>query len=108
MRRGIEWDLLPWCRQRQLPIMAYSPVEQGQLLRQTALQKIAQDLNATPAQVAIAWLLHQNVIVIPKSSSIHHVEQNQMALELKMTPEVLNALDAAFPPPNRRMSLAML
>jgi len=108
MRRGIEWDLLPWCRQHQLPIMAYSPVEQGRLLRQTALQKIAQDLNATPAQVAIAWLLHQNVIVIPKSSSIHHVEQNQMALELKMTPEVLNALDAAFPPPNRRMSLAML
>jgi diketogulonate reductase-like aldo/keto reductase len=108
MRRGIEWDLLPWCRQRQLPIMAYSPVEQGRLLRQTALQKIAQDLNATSAQVAIAWLLHQNVIVIPKSSSIHHVEQNQMALELKMTPEVLNALDAAFPPPNRRMSLAML
>ena len=108
MRRGIEWDLLPWCRQHQLPIMAYSPVEQGQLLRQTALQKIAQDLNATPAQVAIAWLLHQNVIVIPKSSSIHHVEQNQMALELQMTPEVLNALDAAFPPPNRRMSLAML
>jgi len=108
MRRGIEWDLLPWCRQRQLPIMAYSPVEQGRLLRQTALQKIAQDLNSTSAQVAIAWLLHQNVIVIPKSSSIHHVEQNQMALELKMTPEVLNALDVAFPPPNRRMSLAML
>nr|WP_290225741.1 aldo/keto reductase [Trichocoleus desertorum] len=109
MRRGIEWDLLPWCRQNSLPIMAYSPVEQGRLLTHRTLQKIAQERGVTPAQVAIAWLLHQeNVIVIPKSSSIAHVEENYAALNLQLTPEDLQALDTAFPAPNKRVALEML
>jgi diketogulonate reductase-like aldo/keto reductase len=109
MRRGIEWDLLPWCRQRGMPIMAYSPLEQGRLLRSQPLKTIAQQRNVTPAQIALAWLLHQdNVIVIPKAGSISHVEQNRAALDLQLTAAELNALDAAFPPPAKRIGLAML
>jgi diketogulonate reductase-like aldo/keto reductase len=109
MRRGVEWDLLPWCRQHGIPIMAYSPVEQGRLLKNRTLQAIAQQRGVTPAQVAIAWLLHQdNVIVIPKASTIAHVEQNCAALDLQLTLNDLNALDAAFPPPSKRAALEML
>lgn len=109
MRRGIEWDLLPWCRQRQVPIMAYSPVEQGRLLQNRKLQTIAQQLGATPAQVAIAWLLHQdNVIVIPKAGSIDHIDQNYAALNLQLDTATLDALNAAFPPPTKRVALEML
>lgn len=109
MRRGIEWDLLPWCRQHQMPIMAYSPVEQGRLLQQRPLQTIAQQRGTTPAQVAIAWLLQQeNVIVIPKASSTAHVEQNRAALDLHLTADELKRLDATFPPPATPVPLEML
>ncbi|WP_407894254.1 aldo/keto reductase [Scytonema sp. NUACC26] len=109
MRRGIEWDLLPWCRQRGIPNMAYSPIEQGRLLNNRTLQSIAQQRGVTPAQVAIAWLLHQeNAIVIPKSSRITHVEQNYAALELKLSTEELATLDTAFPPPTKPVPLEML
>lgn len=108
MRRGIEWNLLPWSRQRHIPIMAYSPVEQGRLLNQTALKSIAQARSVTTAQVAIAWLLHQQVIVIPKASRIEHVEQNRAALDLKLSAEELASLDIAFPPPDRPVPLEML
>jgi diketogulonate reductase-like aldo/keto reductase len=109
LRRGVEWDLLPWCRQRSIPIMAYSPLEQGRLLRNRTLQAIAQQRSVTPAQIAIAWLLHQdNVIVIPKSSRIDHVKQNRAALNLKLSAEELSALDAAFPPPTQPVPLEML
>ncbi len=109
MRRGIEWDLLPWCRQQGIPIMAYSPVEQGQLLRNPTLQAFAQERSVSAAQLAIAWLLHQeNVIVIPKSSRIEHVEQNRAALDLKLDVEELAALDKVFPPPTKPVPLEML
>ncbi|XGW00379.1 MAG: aldo/keto reductase [Leptolyngbya sp. BL-A-14] len=108
-RRGIEWQLLPWCRQRGLPIMAYSPIEQGRLLNYQTLTAMAQARGVTTAQIAIAWLLHQdNVIVIPKASSIDHVQQNYAALKLHLSPEELHTLDAAFPPPTRATPLAML
>jgi diketogulonate reductase-like aldo/keto reductase len=108
-RRGVEWDLLPWCRQHRIPVMAYSPVEQGRLLKNLALQAIAQQRGVTTAQIAIAWLLQQeNVIVIPKSSSIKHIEQNYAALNLELSAADLEALDAAFPPPSQRVSLEML
>lgn len=109
MRRGIEWNLLPWCRQHQMPIMAYSPVEQGRLLRQQSLQTLAHERGVTPAQLAISWLLHQeSVIVIPKASTLHHVEQNRAALDLQLSSADLAALDAAFPPPRRPVPLEML
>ena len=109
MRRGIELNLLPWCRQRQIPVMAYSPVEQGRLLRNRTLQEMAQQRSVSAAQLAIAWLLHQeNVIVIPKSSSIAHVEENRAALDLKLSAAELVALNTAFPPPRQPVPLEML
>ncbi|NJN85641.1 MAG: aldo/keto reductase [Leptolyngbyaceae cyanobacterium SL_7_1] len=109
MRRGIEWQLLPWCRQRSIPIMAYSPIEQGRLLSHTTLHTIAQARGVTAAQVAIAWLLHQdNVIVIPKSSKIEHVTQNRAALDLHLTEAELTTLEVAFPAPRRSTPLQML
>jgi diketogulonate reductase-like aldo/keto reductase len=89
--------------------MAYSPIEQGRLLNNRTLKTIAQEREVTAAQVAIAWLLHQeNVIVIPKSSRLDHVEQNYAALNLKLSAEELAALDVAFPPPTKLVSLEML
>lgn len=108
-RRGIEWDLLPWCRQHRIPIMAYSPIEQGRLLNHRSLQSIAQARHVTIAQIAIAWLLHQDdVIVIPKASRIEHIEQNYAALDLKLSLEEIAMLDAAFPPPTEAIPLQML
>jgi diketogulonate reductase-like aldo/keto reductase len=108
-RRGIELNLLPWCRQEGIPIMAYSPIEQGRLLDSRILKTIAQDRGVTAAQVALAWLLQQDdVIVIPKSSRIDHVEQNRAALDLKLSAEELAALDTAFPVPIKPVPLQML
>jgi diketogulonate reductase-like aldo/keto reductase len=109
MRRGVELNLLPWCRQHQMPIMAYSPIEQGRLLNHKTLQMIAKDRGVTTAQVAIAWLLHQqDVIVIPKSSRIEHVNQNYAALELQLSAAERSTLDAAFSPPTKPVPLEML
>jgi diketogulonate reductase-like aldo/keto reductase len=108
-RRGIEFTLLPWCRQQHIPIMAYSPIEQGRLLNHRTLKTIAQEREVTTAQVAIAWLLHQeDTIVIPKSSRIEHVKQNYAALDLKLSEAELGMLDEAFPPPKRTVPLEML
>jgi diketogulonate reductase-like aldo/keto reductase len=108
--RGIEFDLLPFCRQRTMPVMAYSPVGQGgALLRHRALSAVAARLGATPAQVAIAWTLRQSgVISIPKAATAEHVRQNAAARELRLTAEDVATLDAAFPPPQRKRGLAML
>jgi diketogulonate reductase-like aldo/keto reductase len=92
-----------------MPIMAYSPIEQGRLLSHPTLQAIALDRGVTAAQVAIAWLLHQdNVIVIPKSSRIDHVEDNRAALDLKLSAVELTTLDQAFPTPSQPVPLEML
>jgi diketogulonate reductase-like aldo/keto reductase len=107
-RRGIEHDLLPWCRRRRIPLMAYSPLDQGKLARSRELKRIARELEATPAQVALAWLLHRDdVIVIPKAASETHVRENFAALDLRLGKQDLAALDRAFPPPKRKMPLAM-
>jgi diketogulonate reductase-like aldo/keto reductase len=108
--RGVEFDLLPFCRERRMPVMAYSPVGQGgALLRHPTLQGVARRLGATPAQVAIAWTLRQGgVISIPKAADAVHVRLNAAAGDLQLAPEDLAALDAAFPPPRRKRALAML
>jgi diketogulonate reductase-like aldo/keto reductase len=108
-RRGIEWDLLPWCREHRIPIMAYSPIEQGRLLKHPTLKAIAQQHGVTSAQIAIAWLLQQEgVIVIPKSSTLAHLEQNYAALDIQLSPEELQRLDDAFPPPRKPTPLQIL
>jgi len=108
-RRGIEYDLLPWCQERSIPIMAYSPIEQGRILRHTELIRIAKAYQATPAQLALAFVLRsRNTIAIPKSSDPHRIEENAGAIGLELSREDWAALDAAFPPPSRKKSLEML
>ena len=108
-RRGPEWDLVPWCREHQVAIMAYTPLGQGQMLGNPALAEIARRRDATPAQIALAWLLRQDgTIVIPKASHLEHVRENRGALEVALTEEDMAALDRAFPPPKRKSPLGML
>ena len=99
-RRGPEYDLLPWMRERSIPLMAYSPLDQGRLLGNAALRKLAGELRCTPAQLAIAWVLAQpGVVTIPKSATRERVKENLGALDITLSPEVLAELDRAFPPP---------
>jgi len=108
--RGIEFDLLPWCEQRGMPVMAYSPIGQaGRLLRSRALGEVARRHNGTPAQIAIAWCLRlPGIVCIPKASDREHVRQNAAAAEIRLSPDDLTSIDAAHPPPRRKQSLGML
>jgi diketogulonate reductase-like aldo/keto reductase len=106
--RGAEWSLLPWCCQHQVPIMAYSPLNQGRL-NFPALMEVATRHNATPAQIALAWLLHQQqVIVIPKSVDLTHIRENHMATKIVLSPEDLVEIDQLFSPPGCAHPLQML
>jgi diketogulonate reductase-like aldo/keto reductase len=108
-RRGPEWDLLPWCRDNRVVIMAYTPLGTGNMLQSPALSEVARQRGATPAQIALAWLLRQQgTIAIPKSSRLEHVRQNRGALEIELTQDELAALDRAFPSPQGKTSLGML
>jgi len=108
-RRGPEHDLLPWLADHAMPAMAYSPVEQGRLVKAPALAQVAEQLDATPAQVALAWTLrHDGVIAIPKAGSAGHVRENRVAADLVLRDHVLTALDQAFPRPSGRSPLEML
>jgi diketogulonate reductase-like aldo/keto reductase len=108
-RRGAEWDLLPWCREHGVPIMAYSPIEQARMLGNSELKKLAEKRGIAPAQLALAWLLHQDgVVAIPKAGRLDHLRENAAALEIKLSKDDLAALDRAFPPPKKRKPLEML
>jgi diketogulonate reductase-like aldo/keto reductase len=108
-RRGVDHDLLPWCRRRHIPIMAYSPFDEGPLVRRRALQTVARRRDASPAQVALAWVLRQDgVIAIPKAGTPEHVRENRAALDLTLTTSDLLALDRAFPPPGGPTPLEIL
>lgn len=108
-RRGIEFDLLPQAQRRSMPIMAYSPIEQGALLDEPALLDIARNHEATPAQIALAWVLRRpGVIAIPKTSRAARVAENLGALDIDLTETDLAKLDKAFPPPRRKTSLEMI
>ncbi|SFU51506.1 aldo/keto reductase [Pseudoduganella namucuonensis] len=112
-KRGIEWNLLPWSQRNDVPVMAYSPLEssareQRAMLGNPGLRAVAERHGATPAQVALAWILRQDrVIAIPKASSPEHVRQNRAALDLALTPEDLAELDRAYPLPRRNSPLEM-
>ena len=108
-RRGIEFDLLPWCRARQMPVMAYSPIDQGRLLANSTLRRVAARQGATPAQIALAWSVRQEgVIAIPKGANADHVRENRRALEVQLTPQDFEELDREFPPPATKAPLEML
>jgi diketogulonate reductase-like aldo/keto reductase len=108
-RRGPEYDLLPWLRERSIPLMAYSPLDQGRLLGNATLKKLAADLGCAPAQLALAWVLAQpGVVTIPKSMTRERVKENLGAVDIKLSPDILSELDRAFPPPKRKQSLGML
>jgi diketogulonate reductase-like aldo/keto reductase len=107
--RGIELELLPWCRDRGMPVMAYSPILRGRLVENDVVVDIAERHDATPAQVALAWVLrHDDVCAIPKASIHEHVRENRGALDLQLDREDLELLDEAFPPPTEPQPLAMI
>ena len=108
-RRGIEFDLLPQCAAEGVPLMAYSPIEQGRLLRDPTLATIAGRHQATPAAIALAWVLRQpGMIAIPKASSEAHVRDNRAALDIQLNEDDLAALDRAFAPPRSKQPLEMI
>ncbi len=108
-RRGIEYDLIPWCRAQRMPVMAYSPLEQGRMLDDRTLGNIAAKHNATPLQIALAWVLRDPLIVaIPKSVRPGHIDQNIAALDIALDEEDIAAIDAAYPPPTSKRPLEML
>jgi len=107
-RRGIEWDLLPWSRRQHMPIMAYSPIEQGRLLSHRGLDAIVKRHGATPAQIALAWVLNSGCIAIPRARADAHVRENRAAADIRLTQQDLADLDRSFPPPRRKEPLGML
>jgi diketogulonate reductase-like aldo/keto reductase len=108
-RRGIEFNLLPWCAPRRLPVMAYSPIEQGRLLGNPVLRHVAARHGVSTAQVALAWVLRaEGVIAIPKAGTAVHVEDNRAALDLTLTEQDIAELDREFQPPTRARPLEVI
>jgi diketogulonate reductase-like aldo/keto reductase len=107
-KRGIEWGLMPWCLEHRIPIMAYSPIEQGRVLEDRTLNRIAGEHGVAPACIALAWVLqHERTVAIPKAGTPAHVRENRAALDVELTPDDLAALDRAFPPPDGPVPLEM-
>jgi diketogulonate reductase-like aldo/keto reductase len=108
-RRGIEWSLLPWLRERRVPIMAYSPIEQGRLTHDKTLAAFARKSGITPTQAALAWLFASNdIAVVPKTGNRSRLQENLRALDHELTPDQLLELDRLFPPPSKRRPLEMI
>jgi diketogulonate reductase-like aldo/keto reductase len=108
-RRGIERNLLPWLRERGIPLMAYSPIERAELVRNKKLRQFARRHAMTPAQAALAWLLgHDNVIVIPKTGSRERLKDNLGALEHALGAAEVAEIEQLFPAPARAGALEML
>jgi len=109
--RGIEFDLLPWQRNNNIPTIAYCPLAQGgslerNILRNETLNEIAKEHNVKPLQIALAWTIRENdVISIPKASSIDHVIENAKAAAIILSSEDIERLDKVFKKPSRKMSL---
>jgi diketogulonate reductase-like aldo/keto reductase len=106
--RGIEFDLVPWQRVRQMPVMAYSPLDRGAMASHPSLLALAERLEATPAQLALAWLLGQpGVMAVPKAVRETHLRENFAAAGIRLDAAVRASLDRLFPPPRRKQALAM-
>jgi diketogulonate reductase-like aldo/keto reductase len=107
--RGAEWSLLPWLRTRRIPLMAYSPIDEGALCREPHLRDVAERHRATPAQIALAWVLrHPDVIAIPKAANPAHVRENRAALEIRLTASELGILDRVFEAPSKEVPLHVI
>jgi diketogulonate reductase-like aldo/keto reductase len=107
--RGIEFDLLPWCRDWGMPVMAYSPIDRGSLVLDDVVVEIGARHDATPAQVALAWVLRQDdVCAIPKAAIPEHVRENRRALDLQLDNDDLKLIDEVFPPPTRPQPLEVI
>ena len=107
--RGPEFSLLPWQRERGLPLMAYSPIDQGALAGDAALKKMAERLGVTAAQLALAWVVAQpGVVAIPKAVREAHLRDNLAAAELRLSAEDLAEIDRLHPPPRGKKPLAMI
>ena len=111
-RRGIEWDLLPWCAERRVAVMAYSPLDDGKLAHRPGLNSglsvVARRHGVSPETIALAWTLrHPSVVSIPKASNPDHVEANYAAASLILSAEDCAALDGDFPPPDRATPLVI-
>lgn len=108
-RRGVEYDLLPWQQRKNMPLMAYSPLEQARILDNPTLRTVAGRHGTTPAQVALAWVLRAaGVLAIPKAASEQHVRTNAASRDITLTDEDLHALDVAFAPPRHKIELEIL
>lgn len=107
--REVEWEVADWCRERRVPLMAYSPLDQGgSLLQSPALREIAAARRATAAQIALAWLLQRpDTAVIPKSARPQRIRENLGALEIELNTEDLASLERVFPAPDRAVRLDM-
>jgi len=107
-QRGVEWDLLPWQRVQQMPLMAYSPIDQGELADHRALRPVAERHRITPAQVALAWVLRNGgVMAVPKAGNALHLQRNWAAASLVLDAADLAQIDQAFAPPQRKRPLSM-
>jgi diketogulonate reductase-like aldo/keto reductase len=107
--RGPEFSLLPWMRERQMPLMAYSPIDQGALVSDPALEAIARPRGLTAAQVALAWISSQpGVLAIPKAGTLQHLRQNLAAGEIELDASERQAIESRFAPPRRKTPLAMI
>lgn len=108
-RRGPEFDLLPWLRERGLPAMAYSPVDHARLPKKSVLDDIAAARGVSMFQIALAWLLQQpQVCSIPKASNVAHLKENRAAADIELSADELAKIDAQFKPPKAKRSLEML
>jgi diketogulonate reductase-like aldo/keto reductase len=108
-RRGPEYDLIPWCREAGMPLMAYSPVDHGRLLEHPAVRDMAAAKGVTPAQLAIAWVLRlPDVFAVAKASNRAHVIENRAAMEIGFSQAELDLLDRLFPPPFSKVPLEVL
>jgi diketogulonate reductase-like aldo/keto reductase len=108
-RRGIEYDLLPWCREKRVGVMAYSPLDEGALVKDRRFATLAAEAGTTPATLALAWVLRQDgVCAIPKAANVEHVRANAAARDFRIPEELLREIDRAFPPPARKQRLDII
>ena len=108
-RRGPEFDLIPWCENHNIPVMAYAPIEQGRIMKNRDLLELARKLNVAPSVLALAWVIRNPLMIaIPKTSSIKHLRENTKALDLTLDQDVLQRLDKIFLPPTRKQPLEVI